>query len=265
MQNVIYSNSWDKYFAEFGLKSLEDFFEYSDVETIGINNKRSVVSFSLGSDSNKKHFFMKRFFRPHFKDMLFTWRTFGYFCSQAQCEWENARLLLDHGIETYHPLCYGEQIKWGIEHKSFIVTEKLNSQAMTDFVGQKWHELQKETKEKIITGLGAFIQKIHAAEISMPDLYLWHIFIKEDKNGEDDFAVIDLHRMSRNVTNRNTLIKNLGRLHHSMIDDYFDEKLKQLLVESYAAARGDNNAAKLLTQVIKQSDIVSAKRNPKPY
>jgi tRNA A-37 threonylcarbamoyl transferase component Bud32 len=266
VENLIFSNSWGRFFSEFGLKSLDDFFEYTPVKTIGINNKRNVVTFDLVSYSHKNTFFMKRFSRPHFKDMLFTWRNFGFFCSQAQCEWENANLLLNNGIETYHPVCYGEQINWGIEKRSILVTEKLSGRAMTDFVKQKWHELQRETKEEIIAGLGEFVQKIHAADFSLPDLYLWHIFIEEDKNtGRFNFAVIDLHRMSRNVQKEGKKIKNLGRLHYSMVNEYFDEDLKRLLIESYAKAEGVDNADKLLARVIKESQKVSAKRNPKPY
>ena len=41
-------------------------------------------------------------------------------------------------------------------------------------------------------------------------------------------------------------------------------QLKESFVESYAAG-GDINSAKLLTEVTKQSRIISAKRKPKPY
>ncbi len=266
LQKVVYENTWDKFFVEFGLKVFDDFFEFPDVKLIGRNNRRSVVSFSLGSDSQKKHFFMKRFFRPHFKDMLFTRQNFGRFCSQAQCEWENTKLLLNNGIETYHPVCYGEESKLGVEYKSFLVTEKLQGQALTEFIQQKWTDLSPQQKQKIVTALATYIRKIHQLNISLPDLYLWHIFITENSDKTDyKFAVIDLHRMSHNVKNENIKIKNLGRLHHSMTDRYFNTNIKESFIESYAAAGGDNNSAKLLTEVTKQSHIISTKRNPKPY
>jgi tRNA A-37 threonylcarbamoyl transferase component Bud32 len=266
VRRVVFADSWEQFFSRHGLKSFGDFFEYTPTETIGINNKRSVVTFSLSTDSQKKQFFMKRFFHPHFKDMLFTWRSFGSMCSQARCELENAGLLLNNGIETYKPVCFGEQTKCGIEANSFIVTEKLSGQALTDFVRQKWHNLQRQQKEKIIAGIGKFIRSIHELNISLPDLYVWHIFLKENPDTKNyDFAVIDLHRMSRNVTNRNTKIKNLGRLHHSMVDKYFDEDLKRSFIESYAGDNWDGDINTLASQVKKYSDAVSAKRNPKPY
>ena len=265
MQRIVFANSWSEFFAEFDLKSFDDFFENLPAKTIGINKKRNVVTFSLGPNSHKKKFFMKRFSHPHFKDMLFSFRNIGRPCSQARYEWENTRLLLESGIETYRPVCFGEKIKWGIENNSFLVTEELQSQCLTDFIRQNWHSFQQQQKEKIITGLAAFVRKIHSSNISLPDFYVWHIYITENAGGEYDYAVIDLHRMSRNVTSRSRKIKNLGRLHHSMLDSYFDEELKQLFVKSYAADSRDVDVTKLLAQVKRYSDAVSAKRKPIQY
>jgi hypothetical protein len=196
--------------------------------------------------------------------MIFSWRNIGRPCSQARYEWENARLLLDSGIETYHPVCFGENITYGIENSSFFITEELQSQCLTDFIGQNWAGFQQQQKEKIVTGLAAFIRKIHDTNICLPDLYVWHIYITE-KAGKYEYAVIDLHRMSRNVTNRRLKIKNLGRMHHSMLDRYFDEELKRLFVKSYAADGRDGDFKRLLAQVKKYSDVISARRKQVQY
>jgi len=264
VQRIVFADSWSAFFAEFNLKSFDDFSENLPAKTIGVNKKRNIVTFSLGPDSHKKTFFMKRFSRPHFKDMLFSFRNIGRPCSQARYEWENARLLLDTGIETYRPVCFGEKITCGIENCSFFVTEELKSQCLTDFIRENWHGFNRRQKEKVITGMAEFIRKIHASNISLPDLYLWHIYITENAAGEYDYAVIDLHRMSRNVTSRSRKIKNLGRLHHSMLDSYFDEGLKQLFVESYAAGR-DTDIASLLAQVKKCSAVITARRRQVQY
>lgn len=265
MKRVFFEESWPKFFVEFKLESFDDFFQYRGGETIGKNNKRDVVTFKLSSGSQGKQFFMKRFFRPHFKDMLFTLRNFGQRCSQARCEWENTKLLFGGGIRTYSPVCYGEQIKWGLESKSFIVTEKLEGQSLTGFVQQNWQQLDRQQKEKIIADLAKFIRRIHDSKFSLPDLYVWHIFLTEKPAGGWDFAVIDLHRMSHNVTSQKQQLENLGRLLHSMVDSYFDKELKRLFIESYAGDDWDGDINTLAAQVKKCSDKVSARRKPKPY
>lgn len=265
MKRVFFEESWVRFFVEFKLKLFDDFFHYRGGETIDKNNKRDVVTFKLGSGSLEKQFFMKRFFHPHFKDMLFTWRNFGRRCSQARCEWENIKLLFGGDIRTHSLVCYGEEIKWGLESKSFIVTEKLEGQSLTDFVQHNWQQLDRQQKEKIIADLAKFIRKIHDSKFSLPDLYVWHIFLTAKPAGSWDFAVIDLHRMSHNVENQKQQLENLGRLLHSMTDKYFDKELKRLFIESYAGDDREGDISAFIAQVQRYSDKVSAKRRPKPY
>jgi len=67
-----------------------------------------------------------------------------------------------------------------------------------EFVSQKWQHMKAQQREKVIVDLAAFVRRLHDARISLPDLYIWHIFISEGrKPGTWDFAVIDLHRMAR--------------------------------------------------------------------
>jgi len=266
VEKTVFTDSWQKYFAGFGLESFDDFFSCSQDKTINLNTKRDVGILTFGEGSGRKVFFRKRFFKPHFKDILFAWQSFGSPISQAKLEWQNAHMLLENAIETYRPVCYGERTKFGMERKSFFITEKLPGKALTEFVSEKWSQLTQRQKEKIIVPLGRFIRKIHDARISLPDLYIWHVFIKETSEPDKyDFAVIDLHRMEHNVSSQNKLLKNLGRLHHSMVDKYFDNRLKELLIESYAGDDWQGDTAEFIRQVKKFSDMVSAKRNPKPY
>ena len=265
MQRVVFADSWSEFFAEFDIVSFGDFFDRFADGATGGNSRRNVVSFSLGTGTEQKSFFIKRFFRPHFKDVFFARRNIGQTCSQGRYEFENARFLLDNGIGSYRPVCYGERRIFGIETKSFVITEELNSTCLTDFVREKWRNLERGEQEKIVSGLGTFVRRIHALNVSLPDLYVYHIYITENAENEYEFAVIDLHRMSRNVTNKNKKLKNLGRLHHSMLDEYFDDELKKLLVKSYAADDSGSDVNALITQVERWSKAISSKRKRKAY
>ena len=89
---------------------------------------------TIGEGARRKELFMKRFYDPHFKDMLFTLGNFGRICSQGQCEWNNANLLLQNGIETYKPICCGWESACGFEKRSFFITEKIDGICLADFV-----------------------------------------------------------------------------------------------------------------------------------
>jgi hypothetical protein len=187
-------------------------------------------------------------------------QNFHRLLSQAEIEYQNANLLLDSNIETYHPACWGEHLILGIERHSFLITEELPFQCLTEFITEKWQDLESDEKERILTSVGKLTRKIHDCCISLPDLYLWHFFIREN-----EFAVIDLTRMKHGVTNRKELLENLGRLHHSMKDKYFDESSRRLLIEAYAGGISDAEFVKLLKKVKKYSAKISRRRNPKPY
>lgn len=269
MVKVEFAKDWAQVFDKAGLESLEDFFEFSAGQTINKNKKREVIAMTLPAAGGEKELFMKRFFKPHFKDMLFTIRNFGSLCSQAACEWKNAELLLRHGIATYHPVCYGQQMHLGLEKKSFIITEKIKGLPLTDFVAANWLNLAQSEKEKIITAIAKFIRKIHNARISLPDLYLWHIFMTKtpsaDDITEDDFAVIDLHRMRINVSNRNARIRDLGALNFSMSEKYFDDNLREFFLNAYTNTGAADERTALSRKIKNRSRVLAARRRRPDY
>jgi len=262
---VIFADGWQSFFENQQFVSFDDFFSYSKGRLINKNERRDVRKIVLEQAAGRLVFFLKRFHRPHFKDIIFASRNSGGRCSQAAYERQNANLLLANGIDTYQPVCIGEQFTLGIESKSFLVTEQIKAAEFKDFIADRWNGLDGETKRQIIISLGKFIRKIHNAGFSLPDLYVWHLFIKQQQRGQWSFAVIDLHRMARNVTSRQQRAKNLGRLDYSMIDKYFDKSSRELLIKSYAADNRPDERAALIEQVRKYSSAVSSKRRPKIY
>jgi len=264
LTTITFIDTWQSYFASHNLKSFDDFFSYNHGRLIDKNSRRNVTCFSLDHGTDRKTFFLKRFLRPHLKDILFTWRRFGKPCSQAQCEYLNTQLLLDNGIETYRPVCYGQQTTCGLERNSFLLTEQLPGLPLTEFVRRHFHTFSPDQKRDLLTHLAEFVKKIHSARISLPDLYLWHIFLlNPDQPHQPIFAVIDLHRMRHNPATANAYIEDLARLHHSMAASHFDPALKHHLLHVYAADLPDPD--RLIQQVQKYSDRISARRRPKPY
>lgn len=266
MENIVFADSWQPVFAGFGLKSFDDFFDYRGAEIIGKNNKRDISILTFGDGPGRKVFFLKRFHHPHFKDTLFTLRNFGQFCSQGACEWKNANLLLENGIETYRPVCYGQQTKWGLETKSFFVTEKLWSTSLLDFVLQRWRELKRHQQEKIVAAIAKLIRQIHDLNVGLPDLSIWHIFIREDSLEDGcQLSVIDLHRMVRSVRNRNKKIKDLGKLYWSMSPEYFDDELKDLFICAYMGDNWTGSKAALTRRIQRRANVMAKRRKLQHY
>jgi hypothetical protein len=269
MERVVFTGPWKQILAENGLKTFRDIYYCRNKFNINRNRKRNVCIIRLKVAGVEKNLYLKRFRHSHFKDMLFIFLNRGRLCSQAAYEWSNIKLLARNKIGSQQRVCFGEHLRFGYERRSFIMTEELKGLCLTDFVAQNWEKFPASEKEKIIVALAHTVQKIHKAGISMPDLYLWHIFISKDKNagGDDEysFAFLDLNRMKRNATDENERIKNLGRLHYSMIDKYFDDSMRMLLLETYAAAAGNSQIDKLVSRVKKYSRKYSARKRIRRY
>ncbi|MCE5340290.1 MAG: lipopolysaccharide kinase InaA family protein [Planctomycetaceae bacterium] len=265
MERVFFADSYEQVFADKGLKTFDDIYNCDDGQQINKNTKRNVSVLRFKTKDGEKKFFLKRLHDSHFKDMLFVFMNTGKIVSQAAYEWGNISRLAKVGVGAPTLACYGEKLLLGIERKSFIITQELDGQCLTDFVAQNWAMLPQLEKEKIIISLAKNIRKIHDAQISLPDLYVWHIFISPNANNDYNFAFIDLNRMKRNMWNKGEKVENLGRLHHSMLDKYFDKPLRKLLIEAYADEKKQREIENLIRRVEKYSRKFSARRKVKLY
>ena len=235
MEKVVFEKGWNSFFDRHGLRCFEDFFDYSEGDTINQNTKRNVAVLKFSDRDQTKTFFMKRFFDPHFKDMLFTLRNFRTICSQAELEWRNANILLDNGIETYHPVCYGFRSICGIERQSFFVTKEINGCCLLDYLVSSWKTLSPADKETLVVKLAKFLRKIHSAGLSLPDSYVWHVYMVNTDDGTDDyeFGMIDLHRMQIRTRGTGQAAMNLGRFLFSLPAGFMDTRLETVFMESY--------------------------------
>jgi tRNA A-37 threonylcarbamoyl transferase component Bud32 len=266
MKKIKFINDWAVFFKNANLNTFKDFISYSKGTSVNKNSKRDVVEMTIGSGDETKIFYMKRFFSPHYKDMLFAFCNFGRLCTQAELEYKNAKFLLDHDIDTYHPVCFGKHASCGIEKASFVITEKIKGQELTEFVTENFATMSSDQKVALLTALGKFVRKIHDAKISMLDLYLWHIFVTNPsplENNEYDFAVIDLHRMSVHL-NCIDRIKNLGAFDFSMTDKYFDDDLRKVFIKAYAKDSRFKHKS-LYAKARRRSNLLNKRRRRPEY
>lgn len=242
MKRIEFDPGHEKVFTQNGLNAFDDFIDYSKGQMINCNKKRNVSILHLPSQDVPRIYFMKRFFYPYFKDMLFTVRNFGRLCSQAELEFRNARILLNNGIETYHPVCWGVHTCCGIEQRSFFVTEKIHGQSLIEFLFEHWNTFNEARRETLIIAMAQLFRKLHQARLSLPDSYLWHLFLDEpiDVAKPYKFAIIDLHRMMVNVSAPRHAAHNLGALLFSLPDEWFDLRLRNLFLNSYLELSNGN-------------------------
>lgn len=169
---MTFAELWEEFFRKVGLKSFGNFYDYPDGTMIGENRRRNVYRLTFGEGPDAEVFYIKRFKRPHLKDILSARRNFSRFTSQVGAEWGNANLLGQNGIDTYKPACMGERKICGIERNSFIITEQLKSTCLLDFVINKWHALERQIQDRIVIAMAQLAARAHKADISLQDLYI---------------------------------------------------------------------------------------------
>ncbi|HML76444.1 MAG TPA: lipopolysaccharide kinase InaA family protein [Anaerohalosphaeraceae bacterium] len=268
MERINYANSWQPFFEEAGLRTFDDFFQRFEGTQINKNTKRSVVMRTFERAGGTKTLFMKRFFNPHVKDMLFAVRNWGGLCSQGQLEWNSANYLLEHGIATYQPACFGHRTLAGIERQSFFITEQLAGQCLMDMIRQTWRTLGGVEQNRLLGELAMWIQGIHRLNISLPDLYVYHLFVDKDGDGRYGFSVIDLHRMSVGIPQRRMAacrVENLARLIFSMRDEYFTASQKQMLLRTSLSDLPDEQVHKMLDAISRRCGQIGKRRRPPAY
>jgi hypothetical protein len=265
MHYIEFNPAFESIFAQNGLRTFEDFIHWDEGQMINRNEKRDVTILRFATSDGPRVFFMKRFFSPHLKDMVFTFRNFGRLCSQAELEWRSSSILLENGIETYRPACWGAQTCCGIERRSFFVTEKINGRSLIEFLLENWSGFASHQQEKLIIGMARFFRKLHTARLSLPDSYLWHLFILEpiDPQQPYRFAIIDLHRMRINAAAWHHAARNLGALLFSLPEEWFDTKLRELFLNTYlepVEGKTITNQKAFLDTLKKREKILIARR-----
>ena len=264
MEQIVFADTWESYFQRFDLTTLEEFYRLSTKYKLRqmSTKKGVVVHFKVGANGQEKEFFIKWYLRVSWKNKLTTWRKFGHCYSQARAEWETAHGLLQRGIPTYQPICYGEERGVFFEKQSFLVTRKLSQPSLAEYLRTHWSRISEAQREVLLTSLATFIRHMHDQGILFPDLYTKHIFLESTDSGEYHFTLIDLQRISHQATNRRKQIKDLGALNQSLPAPLVEPHYRYLFTQAYAGEARPGRTARLHRRIQKRSRHLARRHRP---
>ncbi len=137
------------------------------------------------------------------------------------------------------------------------MTKKLHADCLNDFCNLNWQNLSNRKKHNFVTQMALFAKKIHHHDISLPDLYTHHIFLNPDGQMKNfQFAVIDLHRMTRSRSLKEKA-HNLAALLFTMIPQFFPNELKEEFLKAYS---DDQPVAKIRNLIERQINKLKNRR-----
>lgn len=149
--------------------------------------------------------------------------------SKAFRSWQGAKLLMDKGLNTAHPLAAIEHRKWGLLKESFYVTRAIeNSWISVDYYKEKLVDKTASIMDKrdFLRSLAKLFSDIHGKGIYHNDLKDYNILVREEE-GHLRFSLLDLEG-----------VKQYEKLP-------YDKRLKNLVQLNRTLGRLVNNTAKI--------------------
>ena len=242
-------------FNRHGLTRLNDFMSYPLGDPVTVKRGRSVVKVNLEG----RTFYLKR-----------NWLQFHEFAKGltrlklnqygAYREWQSIFSINRIGIATVPVVAFGEKQFLGIEHKSFIVTEKLYGyESVENIAKERWTppltEAAIQEKLLIIEDAARIVRKLHEAGLNHQDLYLGHLFY----HPENPMSIIDVQRVEkRDELPLRYRIKDLAQLYYSaqVTGNISRADCLRFFLTYLNKDEPDKRDRKLITAIIKKAGII---------
>ncbi|HKQ48661.1 MAG TPA: lipopolysaccharide kinase InaA family protein [Phycisphaerae bacterium] len=207
-----------------GLRAIDDVFAYRGGQDLGkpglaAFRERSRIELSEGNGCAKAYY-LKRYDSPPLADQLRRIQEFRPSRSTAAREVHFIKRLAQIGIPTLRTIAYGQEMAGIWERRSFVVTAELAGQSLEKLVAQGTADPAllpaPAERREIIRQLGLIVRLMHAEGLYHRDLYLAHVFLSRNADGQIVLRLIDLARMIENPWNPHRwAVKDLAALAYS--------------------------------------------------
>ncbi len=143
--------------------------------------------------------------------------------STAWWEWRKIRQLAEAGIPAPTPIAHGEQMRGWLERRSFIITEGIDGDSLERWVPAHLGpsgDVDWRHRRDLVLLLARLVCRLHRHRLIHRDLYLSHVFISHNSDGEPVLWLIDLQRLfTPRLRWRRWQVKDLAALHYSTPSD----------------------------------------------
>ncbi len=228
-------------------------------ERADANRKRSVVRVRFEG----RGFFLKRFTDPPAKDALGRLFRLQRPGTHAEHEWKMVRSLAAAGVGVPEVAAVGAEAGSGLRRRSFLLTAELEGYApLGAYLEGKGDAFKLPSGRRgFIEDLAGLVKRMHEGGISHPDLYSWHLFVRETGEGRD-FALIDLHRaVRRKRISLYDAVRDLSGLHLTVPPEAAGRTDRVRFLRAYFGSDRLGGAGKRLARKVgKRSRRIASRR-----
>jgi heptose I phosphotransferase len=196
-----------------GLDTFESFYGDRTGTLLRDLGRRSNVRLALEKGGEGIVCFLKRHERPGLAERLKARLRLARPRSPARTEWDNIGRLGRLDISTMTPVALGEDPHTG---RSFLVTAEIEGASPADdFARDRLTQAGAAApRRKLVRRLGELVGKLHRAGLTHRDLYLCHVFVRQER-GDFRLHLIDLQRAGRRILGRRWHVKDVAQLEYS--------------------------------------------------
>lgn len=135
--------------------------------------------------------------------------------SRAMRVWIVANSCVMRGISVARPIAYLERRRSRVLLDSFLVTETVEGQTLSDMMRNCGQRLRD--KRALIRDLGRYISQMHHRQVANRDLKEVNLIVSRQKADRYLFSIVDFDGLRVGPVSRRTRIKNLARLNHNFL------------------------------------------------
>jgi len=207
-----------------GINSMEDVFTLAvgtHMDKSGLDPHRQRIRLHLKNENGEQQtWYLKRYLRPPFREQLRRLWRHGRKRGTGGIEARFIRRLTTLGIPTMRTIAYGQEISGLFERRGFILTEEIKGLSLEQLTQRILANSEpcptRHDRREIIRQLARITAQLHAHRLFHRDLYLCHVFLCQNADGEIVLRLIDLARMiDRPQLSLRWIVKDLAALDYS--------------------------------------------------
>lgn len=208
-----------------GIHDVESAFALSDARSLnkpGLQPHRDRLRIETRDDKGKPLVvFIKRYRQPPLREQIRRMVEGDRTHSIAYREYQTARHLMEYGIPSIRMLAVGEEMSGWWERRSFVVAAAAEGESL-ESLARKWHDypqtrLDFKKRWNLIARVAQVKHRLSISNLFHRDLYLSHLFLTENADGEFVVQLIDVARMIRDPNrHRRWNVKDLAALAYSL-------------------------------------------------
>jgi len=211
--------SYQEYLQKAGLFRLGDIFDFREGQRLdkpGLGQRERLRIELALAPGESIAIYLKRFGQSGWRNSLQD--VFGRRQQDGVHDFAATMRLAEKGIAVARPIAFGQEAKNG---RSFVMLEELPRSEALERLLPWWDDVKKDyqllqDKRQLLQALAALVRQFHQAGYCHRDLYLSHIFLSKDNNGQERLNLIDLQRVFKPAIRRyRWRVKDLAQLYYS--------------------------------------------------